>query len=71
MGDAWVQYAQLIFDRFSMVPREKRVSIHEFFLALICCSKGTVSEKAATELGLQNFQCWHLPLTSELPELAG
>ncbi|CAK9089471.1 unnamed protein product [Durusdinium trenchii] len=44
-GESWGPYAQQIFANFCL-PIEKRVSLHEFFLGLICCSKGTVSEKA-------------------------
>jgi len=44
-GEAWGPYAAKIFELFN-VPLEKRISLHEFFLGLICASKGTVSEKA-------------------------
>eukprot|EP00913_Durusdinium_trenchii_P034748 g32505.t1 len=57
-GESWGPYAQQIFANFCLPiePWEGKmmdkkhetdpVSLHEFFLGLICCSKGTVSEKA-------------------------
>jgi len=35
-----------IFDAFRNFPEQERMSLNEFLLALICCSKGTVGEKA-------------------------
>lgn len=53
-GDAWGAYSQQIFAAFSL-PIEKRLSCHEFFIGLICCSKGTVSEKAMALFHLYSF----------------
>eukprot|EP00931_Biecheleriopsis_adriatica_P059754 TRINITY_DN35814_c0_g1_i1.p1 TRINITY_DN35814_c0_g1~~TRINITY_DN35814_c0_g1_i1.p1 ORF type:complete len:3403 (-),score=723.69 TRINITY_DN35814_c0_g1_i1:308-10516(-) len=46
VGEAWTHHVQQIFDLFSSTLGERHLSTNEFFIALICCSKGTVSEKA-------------------------
>jgi len=45
VGTAWNSYIQRIYESFAS-PLERRLSLNEFFIALICCSKGTVGEKA-------------------------
>eukprot|EP00930_Biecheleria_cincta_P021490 TRINITY_DN1591_c0_g1_i1.p1 TRINITY_DN1591_c0_g1~~TRINITY_DN1591_c0_g1_i1.p1 ORF type:complete len:3401 (-),score=659.74 TRINITY_DN1591_c0_g1_i1:53-10255(-) len=55
VGDAWTAQAGAIFDLFSTTFGERRISINEFFTALICVSKGTVSEKAIALFHLYAF----------------
>jgi len=47
MGQSWFNNgcADKIYDEFES-PTERRMSLNEFFVALICCCKGTVGEKA-------------------------
>mmetsp|Transcript_18850 Transcript_18850/g.33157 ORF Transcript_18850/g.33157 Transcript_18850/m.33157 type:complete len:3464 (-) Transcript_18850:114-10505(-) len=59
IGDVWGQdEVQRIFDFFStnFPAMDKRMSTNEFFIALICCSKGTVSEKAIALFYLYAFK---------------
>lgn len=44
-GVAWTRFFQQLFLVFAS-QTERRLSINEFFAALICCSRGTVGEKA-------------------------
>jgi hypothetical protein len=41
----WNRFIKGIYETFAS-PQERRMSLNEFFVALICCSKGTVGEKS-------------------------
>jgi len=45
LGSSWNNYIGRLYESFAS-PVEWRMSLNEFFIALICCSKGTVGEKA-------------------------
>jgi hypothetical protein len=45
LGSSWNAYIGRLYESFAS-PVERRISLNEFFTALICCSKGTVGEKA-------------------------
>mmetsp|Transcript_51079 Transcript_51079/g.131714 ORF Transcript_51079/g.131714 Transcript_51079/m.131714 type:complete len:1847 (+) Transcript_51079:1-5541(+) len=47
LGNAWNsnQLVSRLYQAF-MSPWQRRMSLNEFFVALICCSKGTVGDKA-------------------------
>jgi hypothetical protein len=51
LGPCWMDLVPKIWDTFHS-STEKRLSMNEFFLALICVSKGTVAEKATTLFNL-------------------
>jgi len=46
VGDAWSNHISKMFELFASNVGEKRFSLNEFLIALICCSKGTLGEKA-------------------------
>jgi hypothetical protein len=54
LGSAWSTYHKSIYETFAS-PIERRMSLNEFFIALICCSKGTVGEKAMALFHLYAF----------------
>jgi len=53
--NVWQKWSPVIWDRFNLDPMEKKMSILEFFMGLICCSKGTVSDKAIALFHLYAF----------------
>eukprot|EP00933_Yihiella_yeosuensis_P040244 TRINITY_DN34501_c0_g1_i1.p1 TRINITY_DN34501_c0_g1~~TRINITY_DN34501_c0_g1_i1.p1 ORF type:complete len:1455 (-),score=342.47 TRINITY_DN34501_c0_g1_i1:123-4262(-) len=53
--DSWSGEVQSLFDAFASTAGERRMSLYEFFIALICCSKGTVGEKAIALFNLYGY----------------